>query len=121
VAEKRREKRKTDRIQPFVAPCRVIDGARALSAYLTDLSTSGARISSDDPLMAGAQAVVLEVRFSRGSAACRLPARIQWTQAGAKPGEAAVFGVTFDGLAADERALLESVVKEFHRRAALLT
>jgi hypothetical protein len=120
VAEKRRkEKRKTDRIQPFVAPCRVLDGESSLTAYLTDLSLKGARISSDDPLMPGAQSVVLEIHFSR-SPPCRLPARIQWIQPGVNPGEAAVFGVTFDRHAADDRALLESVVKEFRRRAALL-
>jgi len=122
VAEKRpREKRKTTRIQPFVAPCRVIAGERTLTAYLTDLSPKGARISSDDPLAPGAQSVVLEVRFSRSSPASRLPARVQWRQTDRrKAGEAAVFGVTFEGIASAERALLVSVVKEFRRRAALL-
>ena len=114
-----REKRKTGRIQPFVTPCKVIDGERTLSAYLTDLSTRGARISSNASL--GAQSVVIEVRLSRGSAACKLPARIQWMQAGSKPGEAAVFGVTFEGIAAEAETQLASVVKEFQRRAALLT
>lgn len=120
AAKPPKEKRKTKRIQPFVAPCRVVEGERTLSAYLTDLSTKGARISSDDPLMAGAQSVVLEVRFSRSSPSCRLPARIRWRQAGGKPGEAAVFGVTFAGIAKHEKSLLESAVKEFRRRAALL-
>ena len=117
----RREKRETGRIQPFVTPCKVIDGERTLSAYLTDLSTRGARISSNASLGRGAQSVVIEVRLSRGSAACKLPARIQWMQAGSKRGEAAVFGVTFEGIAAEEQTQLVSVVKEFRRRAALLT
>lgn len=120
AAKPRKEKRKTGRIQPFVAPCRVTFGARTLSAYLTDLSTKGARISSDDPLKAAAKSVVLEVRFSGSSLSCRLPARIQWRQPGGKPGEAAVFGVTFARIAKREKSLLESVVKEFRRRAALL-
>ena len=117
----RREKRETGRIQPFVTPCKVIDGERTLSAYLADLSTRGARISSNASLGRGAQSVVIEVRLSRGSPACKLPARIQWMQAGSKRGEAAVFGVTFEGIAAEEQTQLVSVVKEFQRRAALLT
>lgn len=121
AAQGRREKRKTDRIQPFVTPCKVIDGERTLSAYVTDLSTRGARISSNASLGRGAQSVVIQVRLSRASAACKLPARIQWMQAGSKPGEAAVFGVTFEGVSAELQMQLEFVVKEFRRRAALLT
>jgi Tfp pilus assembly protein PilZ len=116
-----REKRETDRIQPFVTPCKLIDGERTLSAYLADLSTRGARVSSNASLERGAQSVVIQVRLSRGSAVCKLPARIQWMQAGGKPGEAAVFGVTFEAVPADVQKQLEHVVKEFQRRAALLT
>lgn len=116
----RREKRGTRRLEPFVAPCRIIDGGRSLSAYLTDLSTQGARISANASLEVGAQSIVIEVRFSRRSPACRLPARIQWMHAGSKAGEAAVFGVTFEGMAAEEQAQLEAVLREFERRAALL-
>jgi hypothetical protein len=115
-----REKRKTPRIQPFVAPCKVIDGERKFSGYLIDLSTRGARVSSNAPLASGSQEVVIEVRFNRRAPFSRLPARVQWMKPGSKPGEAAVFGVTFEGIGAAGEALLESVVREFQRHAALL-
>jgi hypothetical protein len=120
-AARRTEKRKTVRIQPFVAPCRVSAGSRTLTGYLTDLSATGARISSDDPLPATARAVVIEVRLLGAMHASRLPARIRWRKAGRrKAGEAALFGITFAGLARAQQALLRSVVEEFRRRAALV-
>lgn len=115
-----REKRRTLRLQPFVTPCKIVEGDDRLGGYLTDLSTEGARVSCNRALAAGAQHVVIEVRFSGRPAASLLPARIQWMQAGGHPGEAVVFGVIFDGLAAAEQLALESVVEEFQRRAALL-
>ncbi len=115
-----KDKRQTIRIQPFVTPCKVIDGETRYVGYLTDLSTRGARVSCDSPLPAGAQAVVLEVRLARSAGTSRLPARIQWMQAGTQAGEAVVFGVTFDGVDAEQQATLESVVADFQRRAALL-
>src|SRR5262245_9960766 len=115
-----REKRRTQRIQPFVCPCTLIEGDKRLRAYLTDLSVQGARVSCDAPLPAGAQAVVLEVRFKSRGPSTRLHGRIQWRSPGTKHGEAAVFGVTFDEAAADERAVLEAVVDQFRQRAALL-
>ena len=114
------EKRGTPRIQPFVTPCKVLEGDQRLSGYLTDLSTAGARISCDASLPVGAHSVVIEVRFARRSGNCSLPAQIKWMRAGSRPGEAAVFGVTFDGIDEDTQALLASVVEEFQRRAALL-
>jgi hypothetical protein len=121
VPEKRRkEKRRAARIQPFVVPCRVIDKERQVTAYLVNLSTNGARISSDEPLPAGARAVTLEVRFSRSAPVCRLPARIKWMKPGSSPREAAVLGVTFERLSVRARALLDSAIKEFRRRAKLV-
>ena len=42
------DKRRTPRIQPFVAPCRILEdpGPRPLAGYLTDLSTRGAQVST---------------------------------------------------------------------------
>lgn len=114
------EKRQTPRIQPFVTPCKVLEGDQRIAGYLTDLSVVGARVSSDAPLPVGAHSVVIEVRFARRAGACTLPARIMWMRAGNRPGEAAVFGVTFERIDAEAQALLASVVEEFQRRAALL-
>lgn len=114
-----REQRRTPRIQPFVARCKVIDGERELPGYLADLSTRGARVSANAPLSPGAQTVVIEVRFGR-RAPTRLPARVKWLKPGTKQGEAAVFGVVFEDIGPEGEALLESVVKEFHRRAEQL-
>jgi hypothetical protein len=115
-----REKRRTQRIQPFVCPCKVIDGEKQWRGYLTDLSVQGARVSCDAQLPAATEAVVIEVRFGSRGAATRLHGRIQWRSPGSKHGEAAVFGVTFDEVSAGERAVLESVVDQFRQRAALL-
>lgn len=115
-----REKRRTPRIQPFLARCKVIDGERTLSAYLTDISTQGARVSSNSSLSPGTQTVLIEVRFGRRASASRLPARVQWSTPGRKQGEAAVFGVAFFGLDGEGEALLEWVVREFRRRASQL-
>jgi hypothetical protein len=99
----------------------VIAGSKILTAYLTDLSQKGARISSNEPLSKGARALVIEVRLSRAVPACRLSARIRWRQAGRRgAGEAAVFGVTFARLARGEQALLRSALLEVRRRAALV-
>jgi len=115
------DKRRTPRIQPFVAPCTVHEGKRRLTGYLTDLSLKGARISCDQPLSRGTETLTLEVRFSRRSAPALLSARVKWAQTGTKPGEAAVFGVTFEGANPDELSVLDSVLEEFQRRAAELS
>src|SRR5688572_31249612 len=41
------EKRRSPRIQPFVAQCHVTAGARRISSYLTDLSHEGARLACE--------------------------------------------------------------------------
>ena len=48
------EQRKTPRIHPFVAPCRVVSESRAVAGYLTDLSEAGARVTCEtDPRPTG--------------------------------------------------------------------
>ena len=121
AAARAREKRTVPRIQPFVVPCRVIAGPKILTAYLTDLSQRGARVSSNDPLAAGARSVLIEVRLSRLAPASRLPARVRWRKSGRrKAGEAAVFGVTFAALGRADQARLRAALLEFRRRAALV-
>jgi hypothetical protein len=109
------DKRRTPRIQPFVVPCRVVSGERRGSAFLTDLSPMGAQVTCEFEPPATGAAVVLEVRFDRRAGTSRLPAQVKWVQAGDRRH---TFGLTFEGISADERRTLEAVVEEFRRRAA---
>jgi hypothetical protein len=114
------EKRRTPRIQPYVAPCRVLEGTRRLTGYLADLGYHGARVHCQVPPPAAGAAVVLEVRLRRGASRSRLPGEVKWVRA--RSGEAGghMFGVTFNGLTAEQQRVVESVVEEFRRRAAEL-
>jgi c-di-GMP-binding flagellar brake protein YcgR len=112
------EKRRTPRIQPYVAPCRVATAERRLRGYLADLSPAGARVSCDGPAPAPGTRVELEVRLGAQLRQFRLPAEVKWIRADAEGRH--VFGLTFGDVGADARAALESVVEEFRRRAELL-
>ena len=112
-----REQRQTERIQPFVAPCRVVGETVAISAYLTDLSEAGARISTDETPPALDTAVTLEVRIGRRPSRSRLSARVEWI----RPDEAGVlFGLSFARLPPEQREALQEVVADFRRLAAEL-
>lgn len=113
------DKRRTPRIQPFVAPCRVLEepGPRPLAGYLTDLSPRGAQVSTQGLPPTPEAAVVLEVRLGSEPAATRLPARVKWVRA-AEHGDWHAFGLTFEAISAAEQSMLDSVVEEFRRRAA---
>lgn len=113
------EHRRTPRLQPFVVPCTVLSEARKLRGFLTDLSHRGARISCEAGVPEDGSEVVIEVRFSRRAKMARLPGRVRWS----RPSEAATasFGVLFESPSAEARALLESVVEEFRRRAELIS
>src|SRR5262249_17311534 len=114
------EKRRTPRIQPYVAPCRIVHGAHRFPAYLADLSTLGARISSDvGPPEPGAT-VVIEVRFGRQVRFSKLHAEVKWVRPGSGAGEPHLFGLTFTGVKAEEQRVLEAVVEEFRKRAEQL-
>lgn len=113
------EKRQTPRIAPYVAPCRVVVGARRVPAYLTDLSSKGARVSCDVEPPREGETVVIEVRFGRQVRYSRLTAEVKWVVAAGGEGGAS-FGLTFAGLSAEEQAVLESVMEELQRRASLL-
>ena len=116
------DKRRTPRIQPFVAPCRVLEepGPRPLAGYLTDLSTRGAQVSTQGLPPVPETAVVLEVRLGSEAAARRLPARVRWVRA-AEHGDWHSFGLTFEAVSTAEQRLLEAVVEEFRRRADALS
>ena len=110
------DKRETPRIQPFVASCHVVDGARRYGAYLTDLSLSGARVSCDAPPPQPEAWIVLEVRLGRPPSRVRLQAQVRWVGLGRS---AHHFGVTFP-LDQEGQRTLAAVVDEFQRRAAEL-
>lgn len=109
------EKRKTHRIQPFVAPCRVVAGARAVSGYLTDLSEAGARVTCEAEPPAPEAAVTLELRIGRVAARSRVAARVAWVKAHER---GAVFGLSFADLDPEQKKALKAVVAEFRRLAA---
>jgi hypothetical protein len=114
------EKRRTPRIQPFVAPCQVVSGETRTAGYVTELSLEGARVSCDaDPPPIDA-AVVLEVRLPRQPARSRLSGRVKWARAAEEGKRGHVFGVTFEGLGAEEQANVAAVLEEFRRLAAEL-
>jgi hypothetical protein len=110
------EKRRTPRIQPFVAPCRYVVGDVRVAAFLTDISPHGGRIHTDvDPPAVGV-VVTVEARLGRMATHLRIPATVRWT--GPAPRGGFVFGLSFDGIAPDAQSALDGVVEEFRRRAA---
>ncbi len=114
------EKRRTERIQPYVAPCRIVAGERRIPGYLADLSPAGARVLCDVVPPPKGGSVVLEVRFGRQVRYSRLPAEVKWVQPAAEKGAPHAFGLTFTGVTPEEQLVLESVLEEFRRRAAML-
>lgn len=116
----RTEKRKAPRIQPYVAPCRLLHRGRQLPGYLNDLGPLGARLSCDEPPPAVGEGVVLEVRFSRRAVYSPLPAIVKWSRSAARPAGRHVVGLTFREVSAEQQRLLDAVLEEFRRRAALL-
>jgi hypothetical protein len=111
-----KEKRRTDRIEPFVAPCRVAKGSRRLAAYLTDLSARGGRVHCDERAPRSGSAVVIEMRVGRQVTHLRLPAAVKWVRSTPRGGQD--FGFTFGRLDRAARQALEAVIGDFRRRAA---
>jgi hypothetical protein len=108
------EQRRIPRIQPFVAPCRVVFEGRVLTGYLTDLSEAGARITSDTEPPPAHAPVTLELRVGRVPARSRLSAKVAWVK---KEDVGATFGLSFADLPAEQQKALETVVAEFKRLA----
>lgn len=113
------DKRRTPRIQPFVAPCHVVEGSRRFLAYVTDLSLQGARVACDEEPPAPEAWVTLEVRLPRHVGRSPLPGRVKWVQPPEGRGGHA-FGVTFEGGMPDGARELAAVLDEFQRLAAEL-
>jgi hypothetical protein len=93
------EHRRIPRIQPFVAPCRVVLEGRALAGYLTDLSEAGARITSEAEPPVALSTVTLELRIGRVPARSRLQAKVAWVK---KEDTGATFGLSFADLPAEQ-------------------
>ncbi len=115
-----RDQRKTRRIEPYLAPCHIHVGRRRLSGYVTNLSTRGARVYTDEKAPRAGQAMVVEIRFRPRSAAHRLPAEVRWVRTASDITGLHSFGVSFRGLKPEERRSVESVLAEFRRRAEAL-
>jgi hypothetical protein len=114
------EKRRTPRIQPFVAPCHVVAGARRMASYLADLSLQGARIACDAAPPALEEWVTIEVRLPREADRSSLPGRVKWVQE-AENRKGHLFGITFEGMSDEGEAAVARVLAEFRRLAAALS
>jgi len=112
------EKRKTPRIRPWVAPCVVVDGARRLPAYFTDLSVRGARLSTEEPPPAAHARRVVEARLGSALSPSRLPGQVKWVRPAEKRHEA---GITFVGITTELQRSLEGVIADFRRLADTLS
>ena len=110
------EKRRTPRIQPFVAPCRYVVGEQRVPGFLTDISRAGGRVQTDAAPPAVGTRVTVEARLGHKALPVRLAATVRWV--GSSPRGGNVFGVSFDGIGPDEQRVLDGVVAEFERRAA---
>lgn len=110
------DKRGAARVQPFVVRCLIVDGARRLPAYLTDLSATGAQVRVEGEPPAAGASVVVEVRLGRDPAARRLPATVQWAR-DQDPPPPPSFGVVFR-IGEDDRRAIEAVLADVRRRAS---
>jgi PilZ domain len=110
------EKRRTPRIQPFVAPCRYVLGEQRVPGFLTTLSRGGGRLQTEASPPAVGTRVTLEARLGHQALPVRLVATVRWV--GSSPRGGNVFGVSFDGIGPEEQRVLDGVVAEFERRAA---
>ena len=109
-------RRQSQRIKPFVAPCRYVVGEARCAGFLTDISRVGGRVNTEiEPPELGT-AIVVELRVPRQALALRLPATVRWARASDKSGH--VFGVSFDGTGEEEQKALDTLVDGFLRRAA---
>ena len=113
------EKRRTPRIQPFVAPCHVASGTRRMAAYLADLSVDGVRVACDAEPPALEEWVTVEVRLPTQAERSSLPGRVKWVQP-AENRKGHTFGITFEGMSAEDQSAVATVLAEFRRLAAEL-
>lgn len=109
-------RRRSERIPPFVAPCRYVVGEERTPGFLTDISRHGGRVHTEAEPPATGVALVVELRLARQPLALRLPATARWARPAERGGF--VFGVSFDGVGEDEQKALDALVDGFLRRAA---
>jgi hypothetical protein len=113
------EKRQTQRIQPFVAPCRYVVGKDRIPGFLTEVSKRGGRIHTEvEPPPVGTTLDV-EARLGRQATHLPFPATVRWVRPASRGGF--LFGVSFDGVGPEEQRILDGVVDEFRRRAASIS
>jgi hypothetical protein len=115
-----KDQRKTRRIEPYLAPCHIRVGRRRVSGYVTNLSTRGARVYTDEKPPRPGQPMVIEIRFRARAAYHRLPAEARWVRTASDITGLHSFGVSFKGLKPEERRTVESVLIEFRQRAEQL-
>ncbi len=108
--------RQTLRIQPFVAPCRYVVGESRVPGFLTDISTGGCRVQTDVDPPAKGVALAIEVRLAGKPTHLRIPGTVRWARTSPRGGF--VFGVSFEGIGADEQRVVDDIVEAFRRRAA---
>jgi hypothetical protein len=114
-----REQRKGDRIQPFLAPCRVVHGGGRFAGHLVELSMEGGRVACKATPPAAGSDVVLEVRFGKSPQRTRLPAQVRWAGRAPDAADGHLFGVTFTAMGDAEQAVT-AALDEFRRRVAAL-
>jgi PilZ domain len=114
-----RVQRQGERIQPFLAPCRVTHGGRRFAGHLIELSREGGRVACKVAPPPEGASVLIEVRFGKAPVRTRLPAQVRWSGPQPNPQDGHLFGVTF--AAADEAEhAVEAALSEFRRRAAAI-
>ena len=110
------KKRQTSRIQPFVAPCRYVQGDERHSGFLTDISERGGRIHTEVEPPAIGTVLTVEAHLGRQATNVRLPATVRWARPAPRGGF--LFGMSFDGIGPEEQRVVDGVLEEFRRRAA---
>jgi hypothetical protein len=109
-------KRGTQRIQPFVVPCRYVVGETRFPGFLTDLSERGGRVHTEAEPPAVGTSLAVEARLGRQATHRRLPATVRWIRPVPRGGF--LFGMSFDGVGPEEQKILDGVVDDFRRRAS---
>lgn len=93
-------------------------GDQRFAGFLMDISRAGGRVHTDAAPPERGALVSIEVRLAHQVQPVRLPATVRWVGSSTRGGS--VFGVSFDGIGDEEQAVLDGVVAEFERRAALI-
>ena len=112
------EQRRSLRIQPYVAPCRLTIDPRPLNGFVVELSVHGARVSCEEEPPPVGTHVVLEVRLGNQIAFSRISSEVKWVKW--KREGRHDFGLTFTEVTPHDQEVLEGIVEEFKRRASEL-